>query len=135
MTATLGAGVVNGYLILQYAKLIFGLLPARRFPPPELLASKRGHSFGDPSRLSEDFTSETERPRPTCGGITDTDTLAEYKSASHGKFGQSTSASRIEDKTEQKRTAKFPFVRPFEPPAGSRQQGFALAQKTRLSWL
>ena len=28
MTATLGAGVVNGYLILQYAKLIFGLLPA-----------------------------------------------------------------------------------------------------------
>jgi hypothetical protein len=33
MTATLGAGVVNDYLILQYGKLIFGLLPARRFPP------------------------------------------------------------------------------------------------------
>jgi hypothetical protein len=29
MTATPGAGVVNDYLILQYAKLIFGLLPDR----------------------------------------------------------------------------------------------------------
>ena len=73
----------------------------------------------DPSRLSEDFPSETERPRSSCAGTTDTDTFAECKSASHGKFGRSTSASRIEDKTEQKRAAEFPFVRPFEPPAGA----------------
>jgi hypothetical protein len=31
MTATPGAGVVNDYLILQYAKLIFGLLPAAAY--------------------------------------------------------------------------------------------------------
>jgi hypothetical protein len=30
MTATPGAGVVNDYLILQYAKFIFGLFSARR---------------------------------------------------------------------------------------------------------
>ena len=76
----------------------------------------------DPSCLSEDFPSETERPRSCGAGTTDTDTFAEYKSASHGKFGRSTSASRIEDKKEQRRAAKFPFVRPFEPPAGNRQQ-------------
>ena len=38
------------------------------------------------SRLSEDFPSETERPRSSCAGTTDTDTFAEYRSASHGKF-------------------------------------------------
>ena len=27
-------GGVNNYLILQYAKLIFWFMPARRFPPP-----------------------------------------------------------------------------------------------------
>jgi hypothetical protein len=73
----------------------------------------------------------TERPRSSFAGTTDTDTFAEYKSASHGKFARSTSASRIEDKTEQKRSAGFP---PFEPPAGGRQQ-YPLVQKTQLSWL
>jgi hypothetical protein len=34
MTARPDAGVVNDYLILQYATLIFGLLAPRRFPPP-----------------------------------------------------------------------------------------------------
>ena len=38
------------------------------------------------SRLSEDFPSETEQPRSSCAGTTDTDTFAEYGSASHGKF-------------------------------------------------
>jgi hypothetical protein len=76
----------------------------------------------DPSRLSEDFPSETEGPRSSCAGTTDTDTFAEFKLASHAKFGRSTSASRIEEKTEQKRAARIPFVRPFESPAGGRQQ-------------
>jgi hypothetical protein len=89
----------------------------------------------DPSRLAEDFPSDTDRPRSSCAGTTDTDTFAEYKSASHGKFGRSTSASRIEDKTEQKRAAEFPFVRPFGPPSGWPPTVPALAQKTRLSWL
>jgi hypothetical protein len=73
----------------------------------------------DPSRLSEDLPSETKRPRSSCAGTTDTDRFAEYKSASRGKFGRSTSACRIENKTEQNGSARFPFVRPFEPSAAA----------------
>jgi hypothetical protein len=73
----------------------------------------------DPSRLSEDLPSETERPRSSCAGTTDTDRFAEYKSASRGKFGRSSSACRIENKSEQKRAAGFPFVQPFERPAAT----------------
>src|SRR6516162_11195402 len=42
-----------------------------------------------------------------------------YNSAIHGNFGQSTSACRIDNKSEPKKVAGFPFVRPFEPPAAN----------------
>jgi hypothetical protein len=61
----------------------------------------------------------TERPRSSCAGTTDTDRFAEYKSASRGKFGRSSSACRTENKTEQKRAAGFPFLQPFEAPAAT----------------
>lgn len=73
----------------------------------------------DPSRLSEDLPSETGRPRSSCADTTDTHTFAEDNSAIRGKFGQSTCACRIEDKSEPKRAAGFPFVQPFEPPAAT----------------
>jgi hypothetical protein len=76
-------------------------MPERRFPPPwsflflRRLQHLAGH--GVCRRISH------RRPNDSsCAGTTDTDMFAEYKSASHGKFGRSTSASRIEDKTEQK---------------------------------
>jgi hypothetical protein len=50
MTATPGAGVVNDYLILQYGRLIFGLLPARRFPPPWSII-RQAPAFADEMRL------------------------------------------------------------------------------------
>ena len=71
----------------------------------------------DRSQSSEDR--RPERPRSPCAGTTDTHTFAEYNSAIHGNFGQSTSACRIDNKTEQKKVAGFPFVRPFEPPAAA----------------
>src|SRR5215472_6893497 len=108
-------------------------MEARRFAPPwSFLFLRRLQHLCRTWGLSEDFPSETERPRSSCAGTTDTDTFAEYKSASHGKFGRSTSASRIEDKTEQKSAAKFPFV--FEPPAGSRQQ-YTRSLSDGLHWL
>ena len=73
----------------------------------------------DPSRLSEDLPSETGRPRSSCADTTNTHTFAEDNSAIRGKFGQSTCACRIEDKSEPKRAAGFPFVQPFEPPAAT----------------
>jgi hypothetical protein len=39
MTATPSVVVVNSYLILQYANLIFGLFVRRCFPPPWLVVA------------------------------------------------------------------------------------------------
>jgi hypothetical protein len=88
----------------------------------------------DPSRLSEDLPSETGRPRSSCADTTDTHTFAEDNSAIRGKFGQSTCACRIEDKSEPKRAAGFPFVQPFESPAATTNSTRA-GEKMRWSWL
>jgi hypothetical protein len=83
-----------------------------------------------------DYHRRPERPRSPCADTTDTHTFAKHNSATRANFGQSTSACRIENRTEQKRAARFAFVRPFGPPNGG---GIVttLALKTRweLLWI
>src|SRR6059058_3302164 len=69
----------------------------------------------DRSRPPEDR--RPERSRSPGADTTDTYTCADYNSATRGNFGQSTSACRIENKTEQKGAARLPFVWPFNLPA------------------
>jgi len=66
-----------------------------------------------------DYHRTPEQPRSPCGDTTDTHTFARHNSATRANFWQSTSACRIENKTEQKGAARLPLVWPFNLPAAA----------------
>ena len=64
-----------------------------------------------------DYHRRPERPRSLRADTTDTHTFAKHNWAIRGNFEQLTSGCRIENKTEQKVAARFPFA----PLSGGRQ--------------
>ncbi len=78
-----------------------------------------------------DYHRTPEQPRSPGADTTDTHTFAKHNSATRANFGHSTSACRIENKTEQKGAARFPSVQPFGPPNGVLPIVTSLALTTR----